>query len=650
MKLRTTLAGILFTLRLVAGPDWAPIPAEVWAIKAGPKGALVLEERVRFQVREMETVYRVRVFSEEGRGAAALPDLPKTAFGIKGRTIYPDGREVTFDSRKDFAERKIESGNSAVSKVHLIAPGVTTDCVVEVRWRERSDGYGLGLPKRFTGGLYGQWRLGNAYPTRLSILEIAANMPLATALTSGNKWKPETKTVDGFRVFIYHDLPEVEAPPYSLVPTNGYPRLEIFWQPDALIRAFPEGKDAYWAEAFNRIYKPDYEDSIDTGRPFKQVAEELLKGLPVTPHARAVELLTRLDARIKNVSYPTADEAAALPKTFWEDYQSKRLDKIAASGLAGARGMRLMYYHLLKAAGIQPQIAKVMDRDQDLFNYNRLNVWQFHHDLLGVEELGKGVLWIDAGNRYATPGVVHPDYQGVSMLVFEQKDAKTWKPSRVWMPASPAASNTRTYSYALQLEEDADKFDLNTQFGGYLEYAERYRFLSLESKEQSRLLKEQFEKNRKNLTISKAQVLDVTNPLKRVSWEVSGTMERESGRRREVEPFPGMPWPLWVPDKLDTVRTMSIVLPYLLTHSGTSTFEVPKGYLFNPPVDLRDSNEFGSVVWSSIYDPQTRKVTVTLTAEVISLNLGPDHWRTFREFLGWIQTASSRTIILTREG
>ena len=110
MKLRHFIAVLCLVVPAFAGGDWPPIPPEIWAIKEGPKGAVVIEERFRFQLMEMETVYRVRIFSEEGRGAAALPDLPKNALGIKGRTAYPDGREITFDSRKDFAERKVEAG------------------------------------------------------------------------------------------------------------------------------------------------------------------------------------------------------------------------------------------------------------------------------------------------------------------------------------------------------------------------------------------------------------------------------------------------------------------------------------------------------------------------------------------------------------
>jgi len=654
LKSRHSLAALCLTFcawaHAWAGSDWPAIPADVWAIKAGPKGAVVLEERLRFQLREVETVYRVRIFSEEGRGAAALPDLPREVLGIKGRTVYPDGREITFDSRKDFAERKVEAGGRDYSQVHMVAPGVTSDCVIEVRWRERSDGYLSGLPRRLSNGLYGVWTLGSAYPTQVAAVEIVKRFPLAFFVTGGRVGKAEDTERDGFRVLTYRNLPAMESIPYAIAPTNGFPRLEIFWQPDDLNRAVNQGNDSFWTEAFERIYKSDYEESVDTGGAFRRLSADLVKGLPEAPQARAKELLGRLEARIKNVSIPTAQEKTALPKDFWEDYEYKRLDKAAASGMASSRGMRLLYYHLLKAAGIRPKIAKLVDREQNLFNYTRLNAWQFHHDILGIAEPGKDDLWIDAGNRYAMPGVIHPDYQAVPILVFESQDAKTWKPVKGVLPASKPAFNTRSYAYELRLGEDSDQFEVRAQFGGYPEYAERYRYLSHTPADQSRVLKEQFEKHGKNLVMSKAQVLDVSRPESLVSWEAAGSLERESGRRREVLPFPGMPWPLWVPDKLDVPRMVPIVLPYLVSHVAACTFEVPAGYRFTPPTELRNKNEFGTVVWTSSYDPQTRKVKIQLSTEVASINQPSAYWPAFREFLGWIQEACGRTVVLTREG
>jgi hypothetical protein len=630
--------------------SWSQIPPEVWAIRQGARGALVLEERLRIQPREIETTYRARIFSEEGRAAAELADIPQSVSEIRGRTVYPDGREVTFDSRKDFAERKVEASGRTHSSIHLIVPGVTTDCVIEVQWRERSDGYLYGLPKRLVDGLYGRWWLGNACPTERLVVEIAKNHPFANSILENSRFKAEIREVDGFRVLTYRNLPAWENPPYSLYTQGPFPRLEVYWQPDNLIRAYYRGRDAYWLEAFDRIYKEDYEESVDMGREFLAFSESLLKDLPEAPHAKAAEILVRLDSRIRNVSSATASEKAALPRGFWGGYEYKKLDRAVSSGLASARGMRLLCYHLLKKAGLQPRIGKVVDRERDRFDMGRLNPWQFDHDLLGVSDPVKGVLWLDPTNRFATPGVIHPDYQGTPGLAFEPSGPEGWKVSRAIIPVAEAPSNSRTYTYLLHLGDESDSFEARASFTGYLDYSERARFLPLEPSEQTKSLKGRFEGERKSLLVSKAEVADPSSTLHAFGWKVEGTLEREGGRQRKVEPFPGMAWPLWVPAKLEEQRSMPIVLPQRLIHRALCTFEVPPGFRIADLTEFRNHNRFGSVQWSIQYDEATRKATVQFVTEVATSMEGSEQWRAFKAFLGWIEEACRRTIVLTREG
>lgn len=649
MRAWFVLAGFCLSVHMTAGSPWAPIPTEVWANRQGPKGAVILEERLRIQPREMQTTYRVRIFSEEGRAAAELADVPQSVTEIQGRTVYPDGRVVAFDGQKDFAERKVETAGRAFSRLHLIVPGVTTDCVVEVRWRERSEGYLLGLPKRLASGLYGRWWLGNAFPTERLVVEISKNHPFANSILENSSLKAVIREVDGFRVLTYRNLPAWENEPYSLLTQGVFPRLEVFWQPDSLIRAYYQGRGPYWLEAFDRIYKGEYEDSVDMGRRFRAFSEALLQGLPEAPHLRAVELLSRLDGRIKNLSMATAVEKTGLPKDFWDDYQYKHLDRAVSTGLASGQGMRLLYYHLLKAAGLQPKIGKVVDRGHDRFDFARLNPWQFEHDLLGVQDPVKGTLWLDPTNRFATPGVIAPEYQDTPMIVFEPAGKDAWKVSQATVPLAESASNVRAYTYILRLREDSDGFEVKAEFSGYPGFAERAGFLPLVPSEQVRSLKERFEEGRKSLVVSKVDIAEASNPSTPCGWKVEGAVDRDSGRQRKVEPFPGMPWPLWVPAKLEERRSMPIVLPYRMVQRATSTFDVPSGFQIEPQPALRGQNRFGSVNWACDYDAATRKATIRLSTEVATTREGSEQWRAFRVFLGWIEDACRRTIVLTRE-
>ncbi|GLH72021.1 hypothetical protein GETHLI_05230 [Geothrix limicola] len=631
--------------QLAAG--WAPIPSDVWAIRSGPKGALVLEERMKFTGRAVEYVYRVRVFAEEGRKAAQLPDMPTTVSDIKGRTVYPDGRQVEFNDRKDFAERKVEVGGSESSATHVVPPGVTSDCVMEVSWSEPANGWFHGLPRRYDDGLYAKWTLANSVPTKLLVIEVFKYFPLAWVVEPSVIAKPETSDVSGFRVLTFHDLPALDTPPYAIKPLLGLPTLLMFYQPESLRGVVDDPLEAYWNQAAESIYKPDYESGISKGSAFKSLTDELLADLPQTPGERAGELLNRLNQNVANLSHSTYAEEAALPKTFWRGFESKDLNEAAKTRKTDSFGFRLLYYHLLKAAGFAPKIGKVVDREKALFQWAQRNPWQFHHTVIGIDLPSGAVMWFDPTRRYAAPGVIHPDYTAVNML---QVDSATWKVSRGVIPGLGTLANGRQFTYALDLSEDGDNVEAQGEFSGYPEYSERYSYLPLEPKEQGKALKKKFEAALKDMAVSEATVFNAADPKKNVSWRVKGFIEREAGRSRTVTPFPGMPWPLWVPSELDQTRKTPIVLPYMSTQVALSHFKVPHGFTPRLLADLHDENEFGKVVWALSFDPTTREVKVALRVEVRANSKGADRWESFKAYLGWIETACRRQIVLVKEG
>ena len=637
---------VLSALPLLAA-DFAPIPPSVWAIKDGLKGAVVLEDRMKFNLHSTDYLYRVRVFAEAGREAAEIADLPATATGVKGRKVYPDGRQVAFNSRKDFAERRIETGSGEQRRTHLVAPGVTSDCVVEFMWSEPADGLLRGLPRRYFQGLYASWILSNAYPTQTLTVEVAQPFSLAWSLNPGTGRAPEVRDTLSSKQLTFRDLPGMEVPPYSLRSTLRLPTLVMFWQPDRLSGTTRDGASGYWAEAIKTYYKVDYEEDIEKGGAFKTLARELTANLPSTPRAAAVALLERLDARIANLSQATHTEAATLPKKYWDGFEAKDLAKAAKTGITNGPGMRILYYHLLKAAGLTPVLAKVPDREIALFDWYQLNPWQFSKDLIGIEEPGSDTLWFDPSLRFATPGVVHPDYTGVPALII---DTTTWKGRKGVVGGLAASANLRRYTYKLDLQEEADRFEVDSEFAGYPEFVERQRYMALESGEQSKLLKERFEKNMKNLVVEASEVKNTSNAKASVTWHLKGALERESGRKRVVDPFPGMPWPLWVPAHLEEKRTASIILPYLSTQLATATFKVPKGYAMEAHQEIRQQNAFGRVFWVPSFDAATGEGKVVLRVEVTSGSAPASQWNAFRQFLGWIEDACRRQVTLSKEG
>jgi hypothetical protein len=145
--------------------SWAPIPPEIWAMKEDPdhgvKGAVVLERRMTFTGRAITHVFRVRILSEAGREAAEIHGfLPETT-GIEGRTVRRDGTVVEFDKLKDFSTKSLPGSDRSSLRKVAIPPGVTSDCVVELRWADMAGAGGSeDRPLPWSLGQSAQWWLG----------------------------------------------------------------------------------------------------------------------------------------------------------------------------------------------------------------------------------------------------------------------------------------------------------------------------------------------------------------------------------------------------------------------------------------------------------------------------------------------------------
>ena len=637
----------LLTARPAPAGGFPALPASVWAMKEGPKGAVVLEDRIRFNGTTVDHLHRIRVFAEAGKEAAEFQDLPSLAFDIVGRTVYPDGREIRFNSLKDFAERVVEAQGTRRRQTHFVAPGVTGDCVVEFQWSEPADGPRRGLPRRIGDGYYGIWNLANAFPTQLRVVEIAKPFPLAWSLILAEGVKPEVTDTLSYKRIAFKDLAALEIPPYGILPTLKTPKLLMYWMPDGIVASAGQGPAFFWQEVVTEIYKRQLEDDIDKGSAYRALSKELTTDLPASPSQAAMALLTRLEGKIVNLSQASFAELAALPKDFWKGFQVRDLNAAAKTGRTSAHGMQLLFYHLLKDARLKPLVAKVVDRDLALFDWNLLNPWQYHHEIFGIDEPGVGTVWLDPTLRNAMPGVVHPDYTGVPALLV---NTETWKATSGTVGGLSASVNVRKYTYALTLDDEGDAFELTSEFGGFPEYAERYRYMALEPKAQGKELKERLERELKNLQVTEAEVLNATDPKNSLSWKVKGHLEREIGRNRLVDPFPAMPWPLWIPSKLEETRGgIPIILPYLSTQLAVTTFPVPKGWRMEPHQEFRRENRFGRVVWTATLEPDGRSVKVLLRTDVNLLSAPAAEWKSFRSFLAWIEDACRRQVTLSKE-
>lgn len=624
------------------GEEPTAIPPAVWALKEDParvdQGAVVLENRIVFQNTFIDYTYRVRILTEKGREAAELRDFPEEAYNIEGRTVHPDGKVVTFNQRKDLTTKALSVGGDEVKQRVLIPPGVTSDCVVEVRWRES----GRPLPKRMQ--YMGTFRLTSAFPTLEAVVKVPLNFPYACNLISRGH-TPEIKNEGSYRIFALKDLPGLEAIPYALHLTRPQAIFVAYDMPPVLRNMVNQGPAAFWNHAAKAVFYPYFEREVRKGDHYHALSRSLRKDLAGTPQEQAKALMSRLDAAIRNVSYSTFDEmGAANRKEADEEIDSQDLDAAAKRRRTDWLGMTLLYFHIARDQGLEPKFGGAADRDRRMFSLNSLNVWQFTSYFVVIEQLGSEPLWIEPARRFAPPGMLHQDFQGTKGMIM---DLNAGVARQVDLSAQPHTMNLRRYQVEVTPEEGADRFKVRADFQGFPEYAERYRFLALEPKEQARVLRESLEEYMKATTFTRAEVFGAQDPQQRTAWEVEGSIEREEGRRREVTPFPAVPWAIWVPDTWPETRKDLIVIPYLRTFEATSTIHLPEGYTWGGAEPYEQRNIFGTVSWKA-EKVDAGTVKVTLQIQVVRAFEAAMGYEALKSYLSWVSEAQRRSLILTR--
>lgn len=633
--------------------SWAPIPQTVWDMKEDPaqgiKGAVVLERRMMLTGMAIQHRVRVRVLSEAGRAAVAFLGLTPESCELEGRTVQRDGSVVLYDKVGDFTSKTLSEGGDSYVQKGLIPPGVTPDCVVEVRWAELvGGGEGRQLPTSL--GYSAEWTLGAPYKVLEDVVEFGSGYKWsATVLPGRGGPLPEVRNSGRTRTFVFRDLPAREEVPFSLAPLADRPVVMAWYQPELLVGQAHGNLENYWQMAARNYWERHFKGWIKTGRAFRALAEELTAGLPADPAEAASLLLRRLDRRIRNVSFPTLAERSSLDiKAIQaDDYDARHdLEQIVRRGAATAEEMGFLFITLLEKAGIHPRLALVQDRTRSLLRLAVPNVFQMDDVLVGVPMAGRGILWLEPGLRYAAPGLVHPDYQGWDALLL---DTARWQAEKGMVPIQPAAVNVSRYAFTHAFPEEAWTFQVKADFTGYPEYRQRRRFMSRTPEEQARTLKEALEKLLPEATVT-AAVQHAFDPDANVTWSAEGALDRPGSGSFHFNPFPGMPSPLAQPVSWPERRTEPVVLEHLGIQVATSEFDLPAGYRLAANEPFVQENSFGKVGFWVSSAPQggATRVKAVFKVEVLRPSAPAEAYREFRTFMDWIDQACRRRILLER--
>jgi hypothetical protein len=617
------------------------------------QGAQILEERISFRRKEFEHCKRIRILNRAGRTSLELDSYDLKAGSLEARVIQPDGKETTYDPARDALLKKVVIGGTTLEYRTPTLPGLSDNCIVDIRWKEPLVNELQVMPARY--GLSHEWRLANPFPTTTIQIEFPKSALASHRVISTEGNRAEVSSEEGTLRYTFRNIPAHKPVPFALRAQAPVPRLQIWYPRPGIFAPTELGKEILDWKKLGQTYLKYYEQGanrrpVKAGDAFSAMAEAALKSAPAGTHAKAAHILDFLESSILNTSTPTHEERARRTKSVEEEsVDPADLDQAVQRGRTNAAGMAYLYYHLLKRAGIQPLLLLVTSRHSRLFDPYRPDGYQLDTVVMAIQSEEGGMLWVHPARRYFPAGVLDADFQGTRGLLINPTNGST---QVVQVPVQGSMTNRAAYRYSLGVGGEGVKFSFQAGFTGLPEYRLRSTCMRLQGPEQAAYLKEELEgvARGQGLVISSAGVENATSPKLNLLWTASGSMEIDEGRRRTFDPFPALPMPISAPDEWPDTRTQPIVLPYCMAFGASSRIELPEGVTLRAEDPIQESNSVGQVRWalSKVGGGNGRTWEVAFTVTISKAILAESEYDATRAFLKWVTEGRARKLVLEK--
>jgi len=622
----------------------APIPAEVWSAKEDQgTGAVIVSSRTEVNNDFIDEHLLVRILSEKGKKLISNIKLSETTYNIEGRTVLPDGKEIPFKSGKDFTQKTLgDDGKESV--IRLLPPGLTGDCVVEVSWR--TPVYFVNVRQYFAGrrlGFMFRVQLGEPCPVQTMELKVSKLLVANWNIVPFDQ-KPLVKDSSTTRLFTFQNLPAYEDIPFSQQPSRSIPYLDLYMNTKRLDRTVNMEFNRFWDAAVKTCFLPYYLEDASKGKYYRALSASLRENLKGSDVEKASEIMMRLEERIRNLDWLTDEEKQKDAREKKDQvYEANDLDEMAKRGSGHGMSIFMTYMQVLQDAGIPFKLALGSNRNKYLFRPENRNVNVLEEAMVAVEGPNHANLFFDPSERFMAPGTLVARVQGSKGMLIDPKKG-TWE--FIDFPVQAAVFNRSVYNYRLDLKEDTTRVQMETVYGGYEDLLARRRYIGKDASDQRKTLREHLEKQNTAAQVQKAEVLNVQSARDNVTLKIEATFESEEGRQRQVELFPLMDSPIELPATWAETRKDFILVPFAWTRLATCEFKLPKGYRLPPTDNLMQENPFGRVAW--IMEEKEGTLKAVLRVDFNEPLATADHYGEFREFMGWVQEAFRRTLVLER--
>jgi hypothetical protein len=399
-------------LKMTADPK-APGAAAVY---------LDIEEVANDPQHYKSTYTRIKVLTEKGKELATVevPYLKGTykITDIKGRTIHPDGTVIPLTVKpEDLMVAK--TGEHQIGRVVFTLPSVDVGSILEYRYELRYDDNVFSSP---------QWEIQRPYfvhKAHYQFTPFKEFMPTGTPDTTTSMYLTDSRGRTVNSLIWWNRLPSGVTVKTSV---NGSYSVDVIdvppipdeeWMPpiqSVLYKVFFYYKAAstpndFWISE-TKLWSKDVDKFAETSKAIKDAVDGL-----IAPNDTDVDKAKKLyDAvqALDNTDYSRKKSESEMKQLKLKE--AKHAADTWAQKSGSSEDIAMLYLAMLRAAGLTAYAAKVVDRDQGVFDPSYMDLDQLDTTLVVLSTGGKEIV-LDPGEKmcpFQTVNWRHSGVMGVS--------------------------------------------------------------------------------------------------------------------------------------------------------------------------------------------------------------------------------------------
>ena len=387
---------------------------------------------------------RVKILKDEGRkyGSVEIPFYKEhdlNIVGVKGRTIHPDGSEVSFDGKVYDKTIEKTKGVKLMAKTFTM-PEVEIGCIIEYS-------YTLDMSEDYVYN--SNWILSDELFTKHAQFSLKPYSGFYSNLHVRYSWQhlpsgtdPPKEGPDHIVRMEVRNIPAFQSEDYMPPEDELKARVDFIYTDD-----FETDPAKYWKKVGQRL-NGGVEDFVGKPKSLEQAVGEIV-AVGDAPEVKLQKIYARVQ-QLRNTSYEVR-------KTAQEEKREKQKENNHAAevwkrGYGSGGELNWLFLGLARAAGFEAYAVFASDRRNYFFSAAMMDSYKLDEDLVLVKVNGKDV-FCDPGAAFTPYGLLEWPETGVTALRLD-KDGGTW--IQTVLPASSDSRIVRKADLALSDSGDLE--------------------------------------------------------------------------------------------------------------------------------------------------------------------------------------------------